>query len=135
VRRALPAVGQLLPAAGQLRERLSALRANRALRRLAAPRCGPADPGHDHRRTRRGESLQQPGGRRGARRPRVRRRAARDERRARLAAVEAPVESPAPRPPGARVEHLIGLLLGTEDDWSTAFERLLERLGTIQWRG
>jgi hypothetical protein len=33
------------------------------------------------------------------------------------------------------VEHLIGLLLGTEDDWSTTFERLVERLGPLRWRG
>jgi hypothetical protein len=33
------------------------------------------------------------------------------------------------------VEHLIGLLLGTEDDWSTTFERLVERLGPIRHRG
>jgi hypothetical protein len=31
--------------------------------------------------------------------------------------------------------HLLGLLLGTEDDWPTAFESLLERLGPIDWRG
>ena len=28
--------------------------------------------------------------------------------------------------------HLIGLLLGTEDDWPTAFEEILRRLGPIQ---
>jgi hypothetical protein len=27
--------------------------------------------------------------------------------------------------------HLIGLLLGTEEDWPTAFETLISRLGTI----
>ena len=31
--------------------------------------------------------------------------------------------------------HLIGLLLGTEDDWPRAFELLLARLGKIRWRG
>ena len=31
--------------------------------------------------------------------------------------------------------HLIGLLLGTEDDWPTAFESLVERLGPIEWHG
>jgi hypothetical protein len=31
--------------------------------------------------------------------------------------------------------HLIGLLLATEEDWPTAFERLLDRLGPIRWRG
>jgi hypothetical protein len=31
--------------------------------------------------------------------------------------------------------HLIGLLLGTEDDWPTAFETLVRRLGPIEWRG
>jgi hypothetical protein len=30
--------------------------------------------------------------------------------------------------------HLIGLLLGTEEDWPTAFETLVERLGPIEWR-
>jgi hypothetical protein len=33
------------------------------------------------------------------------------------------------------VEHLIGLLLGTEDDWSTTFERLVDKLGPVRWRG
>ena len=32
-------------------------------------------------------------------------------------------------------EHLIGLLLGTEDDWPCAFETLVERLGPIEHRG
>lgn len=32
-------------------------------------------------------------------------------------------------------EHLIGLLLGTEEDWPTAFEALLRRLGPISYRG
>jgi hypothetical protein len=31
--------------------------------------------------------------------------------------------------------HLIGLLLGTEDDWPTAFESLVARLGPIEWQG
>ena len=31
--------------------------------------------------------------------------------------------------------HLIGLLLGEEDDWPTAFETLVERLGPVRWRG
>jgi hypothetical protein len=31
--------------------------------------------------------------------------------------------------------HLIGLLLGTEEDWPSAFESLVERLGPIEWRG
>jgi hypothetical protein len=31
--------------------------------------------------------------------------------------------------------HLIGLLLGTEDDWPRAFELLLGRLGKVRWRG
>jgi hypothetical protein len=30
---------------------------------------------------------------------------------------------------------LIGLLLGTEDDWPTAFEALVRRLGPIEWQG
>ena len=33
------------------------------------------------------------------------------------------------------MQHLIGLLLGTEDDWSTTFERLVERLGPIRHGG
>jgi hypothetical protein len=31
--------------------------------------------------------------------------------------------------------HLIGLLLGTEEDWPTAFESLVDRLGPIRWGG
>ena len=30
--------------------------------------------------------------------------------------------------------HLIGLLLGTEDDWPSAFESLVTKLGPIRWR-
>ena len=30
------------------------------------------------------------------------------------------------------MEHLIGLLLGTEDDWPTAFETLVSKLGPIK---
>ena len=33
------------------------------------------------------------------------------------------------------MEHLIGLLLGTEDDWSTTYERLVAALGPIRHRG
>jgi len=33
------------------------------------------------------------------------------------------------------MEHLIGLLLGTEDDWSTTYERLVSRLGPVRYRG
>jgi len=32
-------------------------------------------------------------------------------------------------------DHLIGLLLGTEEDWPRAFETLVERLGPIEWNG
>ena len=32
-------------------------------------------------------------------------------------------------------KHLIGLLLATEEDWPTAFESLLRRIGPIEWRG
>jgi hypothetical protein len=32
-------------------------------------------------------------------------------------------------------EHLIGLLLGTEEDWPRAFEALVGRLGPVRWRG
>jgi hypothetical protein len=31
--------------------------------------------------------------------------------------------------------HLIGLLLGTEEDWPTAFEAILGKVGRIRWRG
>ena len=31
----------------------------------------------------------------------------------------------------ADVEHIIGLLLGTEDDWPRAYEALLRRLGVV----
>ena len=31
--------------------------------------------------------------------------------------------------------HLIGLLLGTEEDWPSAFEALVARLGPVEWRG
>ncbi|HLB04218.1 MAG TPA: hypothetical protein VJK66_04305 [Gaiellaceae bacterium] len=31
--------------------------------------------------------------------------------------------------------HLIGLLLGTEDDWPTAYEGLLDRVGPVRWGG
>ncbi len=31
--------------------------------------------------------------------------------------------------------HLIGLLLGTEEDWPSAFEELVRRLGPVSWRG
>jgi hypothetical protein len=31
--------------------------------------------------------------------------------------------------------HLIGLLLATEEDWPTAFETLLRRLGPVRWKG
>ncbi len=33
------------------------------------------------------------------------------------------------------MKHPIGLLLGTEEDWSTSFERMAERAGTFSWRG
>ncbi len=33
------------------------------------------------------------------------------------------------------MKHQIGLLLGTEEDWSTSFERLAGRAGTFTWRG
>ena len=33
------------------------------------------------------------------------------------------------------MKHLIGLVLGTEDDWPTAFEALAARVGTFEWRG
>jgi hypothetical protein len=33
------------------------------------------------------------------------------------------------------MNHVIGLLLGTEDDWPTAYEELLRRVGPVTWRG
>jgi hypothetical protein len=33
------------------------------------------------------------------------------------------------------MKHLIGLLLGTEEDWPRAFEQLASRLGAFEWRG
>src|SRR5690348_4612817 len=38
---------------------------------------------------------------------------------------------PAPGPSVASANHLIGLLLGTEEDWPTAFETLLSRVGPV----
>jgi hypothetical protein len=36
----------------------------------------------------------------------------------------------------SEVEHIVGLLLGTEDDWPRAYEALLSRLGTVtDWAG
>ena len=32
-------------------------------------------------------------------------------------------------------DHLIGLLLGTEEDWPRAFETLLARIGPVKWDG
>jgi hypothetical protein len=31
--------------------------------------------------------------------------------------------------------HLIGLLIGTEEDWPSAYEALMARLGPVRWRG
>jgi hypothetical protein len=31
--------------------------------------------------------------------------------------------------------HLVGLLLGTEEDWPTAFEALVSKLGPLRWQG
>jgi hypothetical protein len=33
------------------------------------------------------------------------------------------------------LRHLIGLVLGTEEDWPAAFEQLTARLGSFEWRG
>jgi hypothetical protein len=33
------------------------------------------------------------------------------------------------------MKHLIGLVLGTEDDWPAAFEALARRVGSFEWRG
>jgi hypothetical protein len=32
-------------------------------------------------------------------------------------------------------QHLIGLLLATEEDWPTAFENILRRIGAVRYRG
>src|SRR5690242_6675681 len=42
----------------------------------------------------------------------------------------APASDPTPEPSVA-AQHLIGLLLGTEEDWPTAFETLTSRLGPV----
>ncbi len=34
-----------------------------------------------------------------------------------------------------RTEHLLGLLLGTEEDWPKAFEELVRRLGPVRHNG
>src|SRR3954463_8892393 len=36
------------------------------------------------------------------------------------------------RPPGTDQRHLIGLLLGTEEDWPPAFEAIAGRLGEVR---
>jgi hypothetical protein len=33
------------------------------------------------------------------------------------------------------MRHLLGLVLGTEEDWPVAFEHLTGRLGPFEWRG
>ena len=33
------------------------------------------------------------------------------------------------------MRHLLGLVLGTEEDWPTAFEQLAAKVGTFEWRG
>ena len=33
------------------------------------------------------------------------------------------------------MRHLIGLVLGTEEDWPPAFEQLAASVGTFEWRG
>ncbi len=33
------------------------------------------------------------------------------------------------------MKHLVGLVLGTEEDWPAAFEQLANRLGRFEWRG
>ena len=79
----------------------------------------------DHLRARRGELRQQRGGRAGARRAGIRDRLPCVARRPRLADLAAGTRG-APRavpPEGVAMRHLIGLLLGTEEDWSTSFER------------
>src|SRR5262245_49641981 len=53
---------------------------------------------------------------------------------ARLAHVACPVR---PSPPEALLmpDHLIGLLLGTEEDWPSTYERLVADIGKVTWRG
>lgn len=31
--------------------------------------------------------------------------------------------------------HLVGLLLGTEEDWPAAYEHLMAKVGSVRWRG
>src|SRR5882672_11857995 len=45
-----------------------------------------------------------------------------------------PPNPPAP-PGGGKTEHLIGLLLGTEEDWPRAFDEILRRVGPVRGAG
>ena len=93
--------------------------------------------GDDHLRARRGELRQQ----RGAR-PRTRRagipvdfhaaRGGHDWATWRRAARGAPAGALAE---GVAMRHLLGLVLGTEEDWPPAFEQLAASVGTFTWRG
>ncbi len=53
---------------------------------------------------------------------------------ARLAVLARAARAP---PPTLRLmaRHLIGLLLGTEEDWPSAYEELVRRIGPVEWRG
>ncbi|MDX6486630.1 MAG: hypothetical protein QOF43_1783, partial [Gaiellaceae bacterium] len=33
------------------------------------------------------------------------------------------------------LNHVIGMILGTEDDWPTSFEEITRRVGSFEWRG
>ena len=139
VRRADAAVRLLLPPAlGRPRGGLRALQPDRPLRRHAAARRhgGDPDPDRDHVRRTGGEPRQQPRDGERAAPPGPPRHVHDQPRRPqlhRLARCARPVSSQyARRRPGGRqttwrATHLIGLLLGTEEDWSGAFEALLER--------
>ena len=53
----------------------------------------------------------------------------------RLGELACPTRAPPPEVLLTTPTHLIGLLLGTEEDWPRAFETLVERLGPIRHGG
>src|SRR5439155_4107071 len=67
----------------------------------------------------------------------VSRRLSRGTRRPRLADVAARARAAPGTTPeeGLAMKHLIGISLGTEDDWPRAFENIAARLGPVEWRG
>src|SRR5439155_13694999 len=140
VLRPLPPVGQLLQAPhGRPGGGLPSLLARRAVRRHRVERArrhaSAADD--DHLRPRRGELREQCRARAGAGGAGVSRRLSRRTRRPRLADVSARARAaPATTPEeGLAMKHLIGISLGTDDDWPRAFENIAARLGPVEWRG